>query len=140
MVSVSVRESRFSYRLIHDRSEFTINIPCAEDLAAVQYCGGVSGRNVNKFEHLHLTPAACPPLVHAPMIAEFRLALGCRVKHELHLGTHHLFVADVVSVFGKEVVDRSTPRPDLFPSEQITYLEGKYWKLSALPSELPRLP
>jgi len=54
MVGVAVRQSRHSYRLIHDSREFTVNIPRVNDLKAVQYCGAVSGRSINKFEQLGL--------------------------------------------------------------------------------------
>jgi flavin reductase (DIM6/NTAB) family NADH-FMN oxidoreductase RutF len=132
MVSVSIRQSRHSYRLVHDSGEFTVNIPLAGDLPAVQYCGKVSGRSLNKFAELGLTAIPCAPLEHAPMIAEGFLTLACQVEHELHLGSHNLFIAHVVGVHGERQSGDLTHRPEIRPSEQIAYLDGKYWGLRLL--------
>jgi flavin reductase (DIM6/NTAB) family NADH-FMN oxidoreductase RutF len=132
MVSVSIRKSRHSYRLVHDSGEFTVNVPLATDLNAVQFCGKVSGRSMNKFAELGLTAVACPPLENAPMIAESFLTLACQVEHEMHLGTHNLFIAHVVGVHGERQAGDLTHRPELRPSEQIAYLDGKYWGLQWL--------
>jgi flavin reductase (DIM6/NTAB) family NADH-FMN oxidoreductase RutF len=131
-ISISVRRSRFSFNLIHEQREFTINIPRAADLPMVKLCGAASGRDVNKFEKLGITPVACPPLVDAPMIAESFLSLGCQVRHELFLGSHHMFVAEVVSLYGEASGDSPGGRPHLSPSDQIAYLDGKYWTLQFL--------
>jgi flavin reductase (DIM6/NTAB) family NADH-FMN oxidoreductase RutF len=128
-ISISVRRSRFSYNLIHEQREFTINIPRTADLPMVKLCGAASGRDVNKFEKLGITPVACPPLAEAPMIAESFLSLGCQVRHELFLGSHHLFVAEIVSVFGEASSDSPGLRPSLCANDQIAYLDGKYWTL-----------
>jgi flavin reductase (DIM6/NTAB) family NADH-FMN oxidoreductase RutF len=132
MISMAVRKSRYSYSWIHEQGEFTVNLPRAQDLAAAKFCGSASGRTVNKFEHLKLTPAPCPPLTDAPMLAEAFLSLGCRVQHELPLGSHNLFVAEVVSVFGEPSPDAATPRPLLNPTEQLVYLDHRYWTLNYL--------
>ena len=132
MIGVAVRESRHSYRLIHTSREFTVNIPRANDLKAVQYCGAVSGRSINKFSELKLTAEPCPPLESAPMIAEFFLSLACHVRHEIHLGSHHLFIADVVGVHGERQHGDLPHRPDIRPAEQIVYLDGKYWSLKEI--------
>ena len=132
MVGLAVRQSRHSYRLIHESREFTVNIPRAADLKAVQYCGAVSGRDVRKFAELGLSAVSCPPLDNAPMVAEFFLNLACKVQHEMHLGSHHLFIADVVGVHGEPQTGDLSHRPDLRPAEQIAYLNGKYWGLKSI--------
>ncbi|MBU0509404.1 flavin reductase family protein [bacterium] len=129
MVSVAVRGSRYSHRLIHGNWEFTVNLPRVSDLKAVVHCGSVSGRDTNKFDDLGLTAVPCPPLESAPMIAEFGLCLACRVQHELELGTHHVFLAEVVGVHGTERPNDPSRRPEMFPTEQLVYLDGKYWTL-----------
>lgn len=128
-VSVSVRKSRFSYHLIHDSSEFTANIPRIEQLEAVKLCGTKSGRDTDKFKELGLTPAKCPPLVSAPMIEETPISLACKVKHELELGTHNIFIAEVVGMYVEEELVRPSNRANPFSVEQIVYLDGKYWTL-----------
>jgi len=138
MVSISIRRSRFSYPLVHKLAEFTANIPRVADLEAVKYCGTKSGRDVNKFRELGLTPVNSPPLEFAPMIDEFPLALACRVKHELGLGSHHIFIAEVVGIHCDQSLVRPSQRPDPFPEEQIVYLDGKYWRLKQVETELTR--
>ena len=128
MVSVSVRKSRFSHHLIVENDEFTVNLPRVSDLDAVKYCGVKSGRDCNKFVDLKLTPLACSPLEHAPMIAEFFHVLGCRVRQVIELGSHDMFVADVVCTYVREQ-DKRTVRPDPRSEEQLVYLDGKYWQL-----------
>jgi len=133
MVGLAVRESRCSYELIREYREFSVNIPHDSDLRAVQFCGAVSGRTNRKFTELGLTPVACPPLRSAPMIDEFSLALACRVKHDLHLGSHDLFIAEIVAVHGHEQPDHPLHRPQLDPEHQMVYLDGRYWNLQAIP-------
>ena len=129
MVSVSIRKNRFSYPLVHRLAEFTANIPKIEDLEKVKLCGTKSGREVNKFEELGITPVNCVPLKYAPMIDECQLVLACRVKHELELGSHHIFIAEVLKIHCNESFARPSQRPDPFPEDQLVYLDGKYWRL-----------
>ena len=129
MVSLAVRESRYSHRLIHERRAFSVNIPRVSDLNVVVHCGTVSGAHHDKFRELGLTAVPCPPLKDTPMIAEFHLSLACRVRHELELGSHHLFVAEVLAVHGEEIPAHAANRPQLHADEQIAYLDGKYWAL-----------
>ena len=131
MVSVSVRKSRFSHHLIAENGEFTVNLPRVSDLDAVKYCGLKSGRDRNKFDDLNLTPVPCSPLEQAPMIGEFFHALGCRVRQVIELGSHDMFVAEVVSVHVRDQ-DRRTVRPEPHGEEQIVYLDGKYWQMARI--------
>lgn len=129
MVGLAVRGTRYSFRLIHERRAFSVNIPRVSQTQAVIHCGTVSGQSRNKFSDLSLTPVPCPPLDDTPMIAEFDLCLACRVHHELALGSHHLFIAEVVAVHGEETTEQAEQRPQLHADEQIAYLDGKYWQL-----------
>ena len=129
MVSLSLRKRRFSYPLIHELGEFTVNIPRVSDLEIIKYCGTKSGRNGDKFANLGLTPAKCPPLENAPMIAGFPLVLACRVKHELELGTHCNFVAEVIAIHCDESRARPSERPDPLPEDQVVYLDSRYYGL-----------
>lgn len=132
MVSVSVRKSRHSYKPIHATGEFTVNIPRVSDLEIVKYCGTKSGRDGNKFKALGLTAAPCPPLEYAPMILELPLVLACHVMHEIELGTHHMFIAEIVSIHCDESRARPSLRPNPMPDDQIVYLDGNYWGLRKL--------
>jgi flavin reductase (DIM6/NTAB) family NADH-FMN oxidoreductase RutF len=131
MVSVSVRKSRFSHHLIAENMEFTVNVPRLEELEAVKYCGVKSGRDENKFQTLGLTPVACPPLKQAPMVDEFFHVLGCKVQQVIELGSHDMFVAEVVVAYSREQ-DQRKVRPDPRCDEQVVYLDGKFWGLKPM--------
>ena len=128
-ISISIRPSRFSFKLVQESREFTVNLPRVQDLKAVELCGNRSGRDIDKFKALGLTPAPCPPLLQAPMVKEFFLSLGCRVKHELPLGTHHIFIAEVVCMFVEEELIRKSGKADPILNQQIAWADQKYWRL-----------
>ena len=94
---ISVRPERYSYGLIKESGEFIINLPTAALVRAVDYCGVKSGRNGNKLAAARLTAEAVPGFA-APAIAESPLSLACRVADIVPLGTHDMFLADIVSV------------------------------------------
>ena len=95
MLTVSLRKSRFSHAVVLARKEFVINIPTEKQREAVELCGTLSGKDTDKFAVCHLgkLPAA---VVSAPLIAECPINLECRVVHVLPLGSHDLFVAEIV--------------------------------------------
>jgi flavin reductase (DIM6/NTAB) family NADH-FMN oxidoreductase RutF len=97
MLSISVRPHRYSHKFIAESRQFVVNIPSAAQLRTLDSCGIVSGRNVDKFKQYGLTPA--PGLkVKAPIIAECPLNIECVVRKTLELGTHTMFVAQIVAV------------------------------------------
>ena len=128
-VSVSIRKERYSYGPIHESREFSVNIPQVTDLESIKYCGTKSGRDVDKFRELGLTAQACSPLKCAPMITECPLVLACRVKHELELGSHNIFIAEIVKIHCSDDRARPSNRPDPQPENQVVYLDGRYWGL-----------
>lgn len=97
MVSVSIRPSRYSYEIIKETGEFVINLTTEKLVRAADYCGVKSGRDVDKFEILKLTPCKSQT-VKAPGIAESPVNIECRVKEIKPLGSHDLFLAEVVHV------------------------------------------
>lgn len=113
VVYISVRPvDRHSYGLIKESGEFVINIPSADQVKVVDYCGIVSGKDVDKFKETGLTPV---PATHvkAPLIAESPVNVECRVKQVLSLGSHDVFIADVLAVHYNENVLDEAGRPDL---------------------------
>lgn len=97
MLSISVRPERFSYRLIRELGEFVVNVPSLRQARATDWCGVASGRDTDKFAATGLTPA--PALkVRPPIIEECPVNIECRVRNTLELGTHVMFVAEVVAV------------------------------------------
>ena len=94
---VSVRKSRYSHHLIEESGEFVINLTTEAMAYAADYCGVKSGRDVDKFEELHLTPEPGEQ-VHCPMIAESPVNLECKVREVHSYPTHDMFVAEIVAV------------------------------------------
>ena len=97
MVTISLRKLRHSHAVISATKEFVVNIPTSKQIPLVELCGTASGRNTDKFAVLGLEKYP-PSVVSAPLIAECPINLECRVRHTLPLGSHELFVAEVVKV------------------------------------------
>lgn len=129
MVSVAVRPERFSYGLVRETREFVLNIPPASLLRAVDFCGVVSGQNVNKFAEARLTPM--PGLkVRAPLIRECPVNLECIVRNSLVLGSHVLFLAEVVAMHADdEIVENDGVIMGRVAPLAYDPFGGDYWSL-----------
>ena len=129
MCFVSIRQSRHSYEIVKRNMAFTLNLT-NEDLArATDWCGVRSGRDYNKFAELNLTPVKGIK-VDAPYINEAPMSIECRVKQIIHLGTHDMFIADVMNVLAdKRFIDPQTGEFDLKKANLIAYSHGEYFKL-----------
>ncbi len=101
MLSISVRRSRYSYELIKKYGEFAVNLAEREQLEVLDGCGVVSGRSVDKFKKFGLTKQACGN-IKAPAIAECPVSLECAVRHTVEMGTHVMFVAEIVGATARE--------------------------------------
>ena len=97
MVSISVRKERFSYNIIKETGEFVINLTTRELAFATDYCGVKSGRDTDKWKETGLTPIKSLK-VNAPTISESPVAIECKVRQVLELGSHDMFIAEVVAV------------------------------------------
>lgn len=129
MCFVSIRQSRHSYDIVKRNMAFTLNLT-NEDLArATDWCGVRSGRDYNKFAEMNLTPMKGVK-VDAPYINEAPMSIECRVKQIIHLGTHDMFIADVMNVLAdKRFIDPQTGEFDLKKANLIAYSHGEYFKL-----------
>ena len=128
MLSISLRPSRYSHDLIRASGEFVVNVPTAEQVMAVDRCGVVSGRDTDKFKLTGLTPAPAQH-VKAPAIAECPVNLECRVRQTLKLGSHTLFLAEIVGVqVAEELVD-GHGRLALERTRLLAYAHGHYYAL-----------
>ena len=125
MVSISVRPSRYSYNMIRDTGEFVINLTTRELVFAADYCGVRSGRDVDNFMELGLTREKAD-FVKAPMIGESPVSIECRVKEIKELGSHHMFLAEVLAVHADEKYMDEQGRFDLNRSCPIVYSHGEY--------------
>lgn len=128
MVSVSIRPERYSYEMIKETGEFVINLTTEKLAFATDYCGVRSGRDTDKFRdlNLHKETASC---VRAPMIQESPVNLECRVKSMQKLGSHHMFLAEVVAVHADESYMDVKNRFELFKAKPMVYSHGSYYGL-----------
>ena len=129
MCYISVRPERHSYPIIKETGEFVINLTNEEMAYATDWCGVKSGRDFNKFKEMKLT-AVPGEKVKAPVIAESPLAIECKVKEIIPLGSHDMFIADVVNVQAdSQFIDPVTDKFDLEKAKLIAYSHGHYYKL-----------
>lgn len=127
MAYISVRPERHSYEMIRSQGEFVINLTTEDLIKATDYCGVTSGRDVDKWEQCHLSKIPARELA-CPMIAESPVNIECRVVEVKELGSHHMFLADVVAVHvDPEYMDeKNTFHLDW--AGLISYSHGKYFK------------
>lgn len=129
MCSISVRPGRHSYDLIRRTGEFVINLTTRSLARATDWCGVRSGRDYDKFREMGLTPGAALH-VAAPIVEESPVNIECRVRQILPLGSHDLFLAEVVGVqVSAELIDPATGRFALERAEPIVYSHGTYFAL-----------
>lgn len=128
MVSISVRPERYSYHMIRETGEFVINLTTKELARATDYCGVRSGRDVDKWKDMHLTPVASRE-VKAPSIWESPVNIECRVKKVEELGSHHMFVAEVVAVQVDDAYMDDKNSFHLSMAKPIVYSHGEYYLL-----------
>lgn len=126
MVYISVRPERYSYNILKETREFVINLTTKELVMATDYCGVTSGRDVDKFIEMKLTPETSK-IVKAPAIAESPVNIECQVTEILELGSHHMFLAQVVQVHVKEALLDETGRLALERAELLHYSHGEYY-------------
>ncbi len=129
MCYVSIRKSRHSYNIIKESGEFVINLTNSELAKAADWCGVKSGREVDKFEAMGLTPIKATQ-VAAPMIDESPVNIECKVVEIKELGSHDMFIANVVAVNADEkYMNPKTGAFDLGAADMIAYMHGQYYKL-----------
>lgn len=128
MVSISVRPERYSYEIIKDTKEFVINLVTSDLVFATDYCGVKSGREVDKFKEMKLTPLSSQH-IGAPGIEESPVNIECKVVNILPLGTHHMFLAEVVGV---TIDDKHMDEKGKFHLNScglVAYSHGEYFQL-----------
>ena len=126
---ISVRPERHSHHLIKESMEFVINLTTEEMAYATDWCGVRSGKDYNKFKEMKLTPGQAKT-VQTPIIEESPLCIECRVKEIISLGSHDMFVAEVLNVKADEkYLDPNTGKWALDQSKPLVYLHGAYYGL-----------
>lgn len=129
MCYISVRPERYSYEILKRDMEFVINLTNKDLAYATDWCGVRSGRDYNKFEEMHLTPGKAT-VVRAPIIEESPLNIECRVKEIIALGSHQMFIAEVVNVRAdKKWLNAETGKFMLSETNPLVYVHGGYYEL-----------
>lgn len=125
---ISVRPERYSYELISKSGEFVINLATQELTKAVDICGVKSGRKMDKFAHLGLTCEKASK-VNAPILVQSPVNIECKVRETVKLGTHDMFIADIVALdIANELVDENG-RLALEKAGLLAYSHGEYFGL-----------
>jgi flavin reductase (DIM6/NTAB) family NADH-FMN oxidoreductase RutF len=128
LLSISVRPERYSYDIIETTREFVVNVPSLRQAKAVDWCGVVSGRSEEKFAGAGLTPAAALK-VRCPIVLECPLNIECRVRESLTLGSHTMFVAEVVAVQVSSALIDARGGLHLEKGGLLAFAHGRYFAL-----------
>lgn len=128
MCYISVRPERHSYNIIKETKEFVINLTSENLVFATDWCGVKSGRNVDKFREMNLTKEKCN-FVKCPAIKESPVSIECKVKEIKKLGSHHMFMAEVLSINADEKYIDEKGAFDISKCDLVAYANGKYFEL-----------
>ena len=129
MCYISVRPERHSYEILKKNMEFVINLTTKEMAFATDWCGVRSGKDHNKFSEMKLTSGKAT-VVNAPIIEESPLCIECRVKEVLSLGSHDMFIAEVVNVLADDkFINPETGKLELAETQPLVYVHGNYFDL-----------
>ncbi len=132
MCYISVRRERYSYPMIVANLEFTINLTTADMVRATDWAGVRSGRDYNKWKETGLKPIR-GEMVRSPAIEQSPLSIECRVKSVMHLGSHDMFISEVVNVLADDrYLDEETGRFCLEKANLIAYSHGHYFALGEM--------
>lgn len=125
---ISVRKERFSYDIIKNSKEFVLNLTTKDLVRATDFCGVRSGNKIDKFKEMKLTKQKANE-VNCPLIAESPVNIECRVTDIVELGTHDMFVADILCVdIAKKLIDNKN-KLNLDQANLIAYSHGEYFAL-----------
>ena len=128
IVYISVRPTRYSYNLIKEQGEFVINLTTKDLVRATDWCGVKTGAKVDKFREMKLHKEKAK-FVQCPLIKESPVSVECKVKEIKELGSHHLFVADVLSIDADEKYIDEKGAFDISKCDLIAYANGGYYSL-----------
>ena len=129
---ISVRPERYSHDLIKKTGEYVINLTTRKLAFATDWCGVKSGRDVDKFKEMNLT-AARAQIVGAPLIAESPLNIECRIRDIMPLGSHDMFISEVVAINAEEsLIHPVTGAFQLSQADPICYAHGRYFALGRM--------
>lgn len=128
---ISVRKSRHSHHIIEETGEFVINLTTEKLAYATDYCGVKSGRDVDKFKELNLTPETGEK-VRCPMITQCPVNLECRVMEVKSYPTHDMFIAEIVAVHAYDEIIDEKGKIDISLAGLLAYVHGEYYGLKKI--------
>lgn len=128
MLTISVRPERLSYEYIKESMEFVVNLPTKDMTRKVDFCGVKSGRDINKIEAMDfkLSPS---DIVKCPMIEDCPISLECKVKNITPLGTHDLFLAEIVRIHVDQKLADKNGKIHFENADLINYCHGEYYPM-----------
>ncbi len=127
-VYISVRPSRYSYHLIKEKGEFIINLTTRDLARTTDWCGVKTGAKVDKFKEMKLHKEKAK-FVTCPMIKESPVSVECKVKEIKELGSHHMFVSEVLAIHADEKYIDEKGAFDISKCDLIAYANGHYYAL-----------
>ena len=127
-VGLGIRPHRYSYTLIEDSGEFVVNIPTEDILKETDFCGMVSGKNVDKFSETGLTPELAEK-VKPPLIRECPVNIESIVRKKVPLGAHHLFIGEIVRVHVDQDILNEKGGIDFTKVAPFVFNQDEYWNL-----------
>ena len=127
-IALGIRPTRYSYKLIKNSEEFVVNIPTTEILKETDYCGVTSGKTVDKFSKTKLTQEPADK-IKAPLIRECPVNIECILKDRIPLGSHDLFLGEVIQVHVDQRVLDENGNIDFTKADPFTYNQGEYWSI-----------
>ena len=128
MLSISVRKERHSYPMLKESGEFVVNLVTSDLVWATDYCGVKSGKDEDKFQNAKLTKGEAE-LVNAPIIMESPVNIECKVKQVIELGSHDMFLAEVVNVQVSDTYMDEKGTFHLEDADLVAYSHGRYYAL-----------
>jgi flavin reductase (DIM6/NTAB) family NADH-FMN oxidoreductase RutF len=128
MLSFGIQPPRYSYRLIEHSGELVVNIPTVNLVEETDFCGTISGKDVDKFSQTKLTPVAAEK-VKPPLIKECPVNIESIVKKKVILGSHHLFLCEVVQVHVDQRILKENGKINFNKATPFVYNQGEYWSL-----------
>lgn len=129
MLYISVRPERYSYHMLRESEEFVVNLTTEELAYATDWCGVKSGRDVDKWKEMKLTPVKAEKLAYAPMIEECPVNIECKVVEVKELGSHHMFLAEVLAVHVDDKYMKENGKFELNDTGLLAYSHGTYLSL-----------
>jgi flavin reductase (DIM6/NTAB) family NADH-FMN oxidoreductase RutF len=120
MLSISIKPKRFSHSIIKKSGEFVVNLTSEDNLKAADFCGNRSGRDYDKFKEMKLTPVP-GSIVSVPLIKECPINLECQVRRSYVLGSHEMFIAEIVAVHIEGGLLDENGRPDIDKLKPLVY-------------------